>query len=43
MRLQRTLHELSERRPNKTLRSWTRMTLFVRVPQRPWNEGGSSH
>ena len=29
MRLQRTLHKLSERRSKKTLRSWTRMTLFV--------------
>jgi hypothetical protein len=34
MRLQRTLHKLSEHRSKKTLRSWTRMTLFVRVPQR---------
>ena len=35
--------QIERAQAEKTLRSWTRMTLFVRVPQQPWNEGGSSH
>jgi hypothetical protein len=37
------LAQIERAQAEKTLRSWTRMTLFVRVPQRRWNEDGSSH
>ncbi len=37
------LAQIERAQAEKTLRSWTRMILSVRVPLRPQSEGGSSH
>ena len=42
MRLGHTWSKLSARRASKTLTSWTRMILFVRVPLQPRSESSSS-